>query len=76
MGRWREKKPITPQSTRHGTPPRRSPLKPVLSACLQAVEGRLGTSAESWLRMQGAYDLAMQAAAMAKELEQIPLEAA
>jgi plasmid maintenance system antidote protein VapI len=39
---------------------------------LQAVEGLLGTSAEYWLRMQHACDLAEQAVQLSEELEPIP----
>jgi antitoxin HigA-1 len=51
--------------------------KPVTTRMALRLAKLLGTSAESWLRMQHAYDLAMQAEEMAEELEQIPtLEAA
>lgn len=51
--------------------------KPITPQMALRLAKLLGTSAESWLRMQDAYDLAMQAAAMAEELERIPtLEAA
>jgi addiction module HigA family antidote len=46
--------------------------KPVTPQMALRLAKLLGTSAESWLRMQQAYDLAMQAPAMAEELEHIP----
>lgn len=51
--------------------------KPITPQMALRLGKLLGTSAESWLRMQHAYDLAMQAQAIAEDLEQIPtLEAA
>lgn len=51
--------------------------KPITPQMALRLAKLLGTSAESWLRMQHAYDLAMQAQAIAEDLEQIPtLEAA
>jgi len=51
--------------------------KPVTPQMALRLAKLLGTSAESWLRMQHTYDLAMQAPVMADELERIPrLEAA
>jgi antitoxin HigA-1 len=51
--------------------------KPVTTQMALRLAKLLGTSAESWLRMQHAYDLAMQAREMAEELQRIPtLEAA
>lgn len=46
--------------------------KPVTPQMALRLAKLLGTSAESWLRMQHAYDLAMQARTMAEELERIP----
>ena len=45
--------------------------KPITTQMALRLGKLLGTSAESWLRTQHAYDLAMQARDMADELEQI-----
>lgn len=46
--------------------------KPVTPQMALRLAKLLGGSAESWLRMQHAWDLAVQAPAMAEELDRIP----
>ncbi len=50
--------------------------KPVTSQLALRLAKLLGTTPESWLRMQDAYDLAQDAEALADELDRIPVLAA
>ncbi len=50
--------------------------KPVTSQMALRLAKLLGTTPESWLRMQDAYDLALQADSLADELDKIPMLAA
>jgi addiction module HigA family antidote len=47
--------------------------KPVTPQMALRIAKLTGSSAEFWLRMQGAYDLAIQEHALAAELERIPV---
>ena len=50
--------------------------KPISSQMALRLAKMFGTSAESWLRMQQAYDLTVERQAMGAELEAIPVLAA